>query len=78
MIENKEANNTKNAQVDFEQSHHLKNRLREDRRREPSEGFVYMSIVGWICRRETNRRKKDRSTVIFTAPGKRTFQGWSD
>lgn len=78
MIENKEAKNTENAQVDFEQSHHLKNRWKEDRRREPSEGFACMSIVGWICRRETIRRKKDRSTVIFTAPEKRTFQGWSD
>ena len=54
MIENKE---TKNALLNFEQSHYFKNRLREDRRREPSEGFVYMSTVGWICRREKIRRK---------------------
>ncbi len=28
-----------------------------ERRREPCEGFTYVSTVGWICRREKSRRK---------------------
>jgi hypothetical protein len=59
MIENKETNSTKNAQLNFEQGHHLENRWKEDRRRESSEGFTYISSVGWIDRRERLRRKDD-------------------
>lgn len=33
---------------------------REDqRRRKESEGYTYISTVGWICRRENSRRKDD-------------------
>ncbi|MGD9368429.1 MAG: hypothetical protein PVH87_22205 [Desulfobacteraceae bacterium] len=28
-----------------------------DRRKNPCEGFTYVSTVGWICRRERSRRK---------------------
>lgn len=31
-----------------------------DRRTWKSEGFAYITIVGWICRREQTRRKNDR------------------
>jgi hypothetical protein len=31
----------------------------EDRRKELKEGFTYVSMVGWICRREQLRRKDD-------------------
>lgn len=30
-----------------------------ERRKIPSDGFAYMSTVGWICRREKSRRKED-------------------
>jgi hypothetical protein len=59
MIENKETNYTKNAQLNFEQGQQLENRLEEDRRRESSDGFTYISSVGWIDRRERLRRKDD-------------------
>jgi len=32
-------------------------RRREERRRQPSNGFARISIVGWICRREKLRRR---------------------
>lgn len=35
-----------------------------ERRKETSCGFVCISIVGWICRREQNRRKEDSD--LFT------------
>ncbi len=34
-------------------------RREEKRRRKESEGFTYISTVGWICRRENSRRKDD-------------------
>lgn len=30
-----------------------------ERRKLPSDGFAYISTVGWICRRERKRRKTD-------------------
>ena len=30
-----------------------------DRRKAPSEGYAYVSTVGWICRREHHRRNDD-------------------
>ena len=30
-----------------------------DRRKEPSEGYAYVSVVGWFDRREQTRRKDD-------------------
>ena len=55
----KETNITKDAQLSFDQDHHFENRWEEDRRREPGEGFTYISTVGWIDRRERLRRKDD-------------------
>ena len=34
-------------------------RRNNDRRKEPCEGFTYVSMVGWICRREQTRRKDE-------------------
>jgi hypothetical protein len=38
-------------------------RRKQDRRKKASPGFAYISIVGWICRREKIRRK-DESLVL--------------
>ena len=59
MNANKETNIAKDAQLTFEQDPHFDNRWEEDRRREPGEGFTYISTVGWIDRRERLRRKDD-------------------
>ncbi len=34
-----------------------------DRREAPSEGYAYVSTVGWICRRENSRRSDDDDEV---------------
>ena len=34
----------------------VEHQRRGDRRKEPCEGFTYVSTVGWICRRERVRR----------------------
>jgi hypothetical protein len=59
MNVNKETNITKDGRINFGQDHHFENRWEEDRRREPGEGFTYISTVGWIDRREMLRRKDD-------------------
>jgi hypothetical protein len=38
----------------------FRERRSEDRRRQPSEGFTRISMVGWICRRERTRRAGDK------------------
>ena len=35
-----------------------------DRRKLPSKGFAYISVVGWICRREKFRRKDDKLNFV--------------
>ena len=37
----------------------ISDQRQEDRRKAPSEGFAYVSMVGWIDRREQTRRKDD-------------------
>ena len=49
----------KEPQLKFGQDADFGNRRDDDRRKEPSEGFTYVSVVGWICRREQCRRKDD-------------------
>jgi hypothetical protein len=49
----------KDAKLDFSQELDLYDRREQDRRRESSEGYAYVSTVGWICRREKIRRKDD-------------------
>jgi len=39
--------------------YNLKERRTEDRRKQPSEGFTRISMVGWICRRERTGRESD-------------------
>jgi len=34
-------------------------RRRGERRRSQSKGYTYISMVGWICRREQTRRQSD-------------------
>jgi hypothetical protein len=34
-------------------------RTATDRRKKPARGFMYISTVGWICRREQIRREDD-------------------
>jgi hypothetical protein len=59
MITNKEVNNTKESQFDNAQSRYFENRQQQERRTSPSEGYAYISVVGWIDRREKFRRKKE-------------------
>ncbi|WP_153306379.1 hypothetical protein [Desulfopila sp. IMCC35006] len=33
-----------------------------DRRKETSKGYTYITMVGWMCRREKTRRKNDDFT----------------
>ena len=56
-MENKEYPNE--MQTNLEQNVEFSDRRDIDRRREPCEGFTYVSTVGWICRREQSRRKDD-------------------
>ena len=45
--------------ADYHQDAQFDDRRDQDRRKEPCEGFTYVSMVGWICRREQSRRKDD-------------------
>jgi hypothetical protein len=56
-MENKDY--AKDSQLNFEKDIDCGNRRYDDRRKEPCEGFTYVSTVGWICRREQCRRKDD-------------------
>jgi hypothetical protein len=60
MIINKEAHKTEALHFDNDQCRCFENRQKQERRTEPSEGYTYISIVGWIDRRERLRRKDDR------------------
>ncbi len=48
---------SKENTFDFEQMVHHEHQREDDRRKEPCEGFTYISTVGWICRRERFRRQ---------------------
>lgn len=41
-----------------------KDRRKKDRRQKDSEGFTYINVVGWICRREKKRRKLNQSEEV--------------
>jgi hypothetical protein len=56
-MENKDHLNE--SQAEYEQDAGLNDRRNNDRRKEPCEGYTYVSMVGWICRREQSRRKDD-------------------
>ena len=58
MNENQNTNNNRlNSNDNCEVN--LNKRGTEDRRKQPSEGFTRISMVGWICRRERTRREGD-------------------
>jgi hypothetical protein len=59
MNENKETSLVRDTQLNFGQDNYFENRMENDRRSEPSQGFTYISSVGWIDRREKLRRKND-------------------
>jgi hypothetical protein len=59
MIANKETNKAKDAECNLDQDCTFDNRHKHDRRIEPSKGYTYISVVGWIDRREKLRRKDD-------------------
>jgi hypothetical protein len=59
MDENKSPNIIEEIQLSFDPGLHSENRQEHDRRAEPSNGFTYISSVGWIDRRERLRRKDD-------------------
>jgi hypothetical protein len=59
LDENRETSNIKDAQFNNEHGIYLENRHVQDRRSESSKGFAYISMVGWVDRRERLRRKDD-------------------
>lgn len=59
MNEYKDINNTKNTCHDSAQGGRVEKRSEEDRRREQNNGFTYITVVGWIDRRERLRRRDD-------------------
>ncbi len=53
-----EKNKTReDAQVECRPNMLSSDRRDQDRRQEPCEGYTYVSMVGWICRREKSRRR---------------------
>ena len=58
MIHN--SNHSKNQNIE-NQRDALFLRRRSERRKVKSKGLTYISIVGWICRREGCRRKEDQA-----------------
>jgi hypothetical protein len=59
MNQNKKTNSINDALINLEQGLHIVNQRDQDRRSEPSEGYTYISTVGWIDRREWFRREDD-------------------
>lgn len=58
MIERKEKNV---SSPDREITCCMVDRKKVNRRTCPSEGYLYMHTVGWICRRSQKRRKTDNT-----------------
>ena len=56
-MQNKE--NNIDADPNFDEHTDSSDRRYVDRRKESKKGFTYISMVGWICRREMPRRKDD-------------------
>jgi|GEM_PF-1438374 len=56
-MEEKEFN--KESSVQYRQSMDPCDKRFNDRRQNTCEGFTYVSMVGWICRREQERRKNN-------------------
>jgi hypothetical protein len=56
-MQDKDCNKRYNPHL-FPSTDDLDRRL-NDRRRQTCEGYTYISMVGWICRRERRRRSCD-------------------
>jgi hypothetical protein len=54
-----EKEDLKEPRANLDQDAESSDRRNSDRRKSPCEGFTYVSMVGWICRREKSRRKDD-------------------
>jgi len=59
MIGNKAVNKIKNNALYSKPNDDAEIRRMQDRRKKASPGFAYISMVGWICRREKSRRKDE-------------------
>ena len=59
MIGNKAGNKIKNNLLYSKPDYDADSRRKQDRRKKASPGFAYISMVGWICRREKSRRKDE-------------------
>lgn len=46
----------------YEDNNKPEERRDKERRLEYCEGYMYISTVGWICRRESKRREKEGET----------------
>lgn len=42
-----------------DQASELSNKRSRERRQKFCEGYIYVSTVGWVCRREKERRDKE-------------------
>lgn len=59
MIEMEEGVHTNHIHPNDERRPNLDSRWGEERRKQPSIGYTYISSIGWIDRRERLRRKDD-------------------
>ncbi|WP_419659561.1 uncharacterized protein Dvar_84590 [Desulfosarcina variabilis str. Montpellier] len=59
MIGNKAGNKIKKNALYSKPNDDAEIRRQQDRRKKASPGFAYISMVGWICRRERTRRKDE-------------------
>jgi hypothetical protein len=59
MTEKKGIKTTNHTPPNLERQNNLDNRWAEERRKQTSQGYTYISSVGWIDRREKLRRKDD-------------------
>lgn len=50
-----------NEKSSLKKNSNSSNKREDERRKKESQGYTYISIVGWICRRERTRRKDEES-----------------
>jgi len=55
----------KKPTLNINQGSDINDRRKRDRRRHVCKGFTRISTVGWICRREAVRRKKDPNKFLI-------------
>jgi hypothetical protein len=59
-------NNGSSWQIKAPQGRDNSNRRKGERRTQMSKGYTYISMVGWMDRREKNRRQDDASIFFKT------------